>query len=283
MIIDFHAHVFPDSLAPRAIKLLLEEADGVYPAYHDGTVGGLLGNMDEWGVDRSVVLPVITKESQVKSANEWLASVQAAHSDRLPCFGGIYPHTDNYKRDIDFVAGLGLRGLKFHAEYQDFILDDKHMLKIYDYALEKGLILLHHAGFDPAFKPPFRSSPKMFANVIKAMQGGVIIAAHLGGHDQWDDVEKYLVGSEIYLDTSMGFEYFPHDQFLRIVQNHGADKILFASDSPWSNTKTEIETLRSLGLPQGIENAILGANAERILAKAPQGKCRKGNTARRKR
>jgi hypothetical protein len=27
----------------------------------------------------------------------------------------------------------------------------------------------------------------------------------------------------------MGFDYFPHDQFIRIVKAHGADKVLFAS------------------------------------------------------
>ena len=262
MIIDFHTHVFPDDLAPKAISALCAEADGIYPPVSDGTVSGLLKNMDDWSIDASVILPVITKQSQVKSANEWTAlQIQ----DRLIGFGGIYPHTVDYKRDIDFVASLGLKGLKFHAEYQDFIVDGAHMLKIYDYALGKGLILLHHAGFDPAFPAPFKSSPGQFANIAKAMRGGVIIAAHLGGHDQWDDVEAHLAGSSIYLDTSNGFEYFPHDQFLRIVKNHGADKILFGSDAPWSNAKTEVMHLKSLPLSKDDIDLILYENAKRIL------------------
>jgi predicted TIM-barrel fold metal-dependent hydrolase len=97
------------------------------------------------------------------------------------------------------------------------------------------------------------------------MQGGIIVAAHFGGHDQWDNVEKYLVGTDIYLDTSMGFDFFPHEQFLRIVKNHGADKILFASDYPWSNAKSEIDQLKSLPLSDNEINAILGENAKRIL------------------
>ena len=265
MVIDFHTHVFPDELAPKAIRALTEGIENIYPPVSDGTVGGLLRNMDDWRIDMSVILPVVTKQSQMRKANEWAAAAAAA-SDRLVGFGGIYPYTDDYKRDIDFVADLGLKGLKFHAEYQGFILDDGHMLKIYDYALSKGLILLHHAGFDPAFGPPFRSSPKMFRNVANAMRGGTIVAAHLGGHDQWDEVEEFLAGSDIYLDTSMGFEYFPHDQFLRIVEKHGPDKILFATDAPWSNAKTEIEHLKSLRLPKETLDAILGGNAARLLA-----------------
>ena len=262
MHIDIHTHVFPDELAPKALHVLCSSTNNVYPLVSDGTVAGLLKNMNGWGIDISVVQPVVTKQSQLRSTNEWAASIQ---SDRLVSFGGIYPHTSDYKRDIDYVAGLGLKGLKFHAEYQDFVVDDRRMLMIYDYALSKGLILLHHGGFDPGFNPPFKSTPQQFLHIIKEMQGGVIIVAHLGGHDQWDDVETYLAGSGIYLDTSMGFDYFPHDQFLRIVKKHGADKILFGSDAPWSNAQTEIEQLRSMPLSEEEKNAILGENAKRIL------------------
>ena len=97
------------------------------------------------------------------------------------------------------------------------------------------------------------------------MQGGIIIAAHFGGHAQWDDVEKHLAGRNIYLDTSMGFEYFSHEQFIRIVRTHGADTVLFGSDSPWSNAKAEIEHLNTLPLSQREKDDILFGNAKRLL------------------
>lgn len=262
MTIDFHTHIFPDDLAPKALSALLSNINGIYHPVTNGTKDSLLKNMNQWGIDISVVQPVITKLSQTAKINRWAKGIC---SDRLISFGGIYPHTDDYKRDIDFVVNLGLKGLKFHAEYQDFNIDDPQMLKIYDYALSRGLIILHHAGFDPGYPAPYKSSPKQFAKIADAMQGGVMIAAHLGGHAQWDDVEKYLIGKNIYLDTSMGFEYFSHEQFLRIVKAHGADKILFASDSPWSNAKAEIETIKSLQLHEQEKEMILGLNAKRIL------------------
>ena len=97
------------------------------------------------------------------------------------------------------------------------------------------------------------------------MKGGVLIAAHLGGFRMWDDVEKYLVGREIYLDTSMGQKYYPREQFERIVNNHGADKILFASDSPWSVAKEEIELINSTTLTKEQKRLIFGENAKRLL------------------
>jgi len=268
MIIDFHTHAFPDKIAQRTIKLLYEEANGEYIPVSDGTISGLIKNMDDWGINISIIQPIVTRQPQTKSINEWAAEINNNYPGRIISFGSIFPHSDDYKGDIDFVAGLGLKGLKFHAEYQDFILDDEKMLKIYDYALSKNLIILHHAGFDPAFPEPFKSNPERFSHVIKEMRGGIIIAAHLGGHAQWDDVEKYICGTNIYLDTSMGFEYFTQEQFLRILKNHGSDKILFGSDAPWSNAKTETEHIKNLPLTEISEseiNAILSANAKRIL------------------
>jgi predicted TIM-barrel fold metal-dependent hydrolase len=262
MVIDFHTHIFPDELAQRAMKVLYEDVGGIYKPTHDGTRAGLLKTMDAGGIDISVNMPVVTKPSQTLSTNKWAASIC---SDRIISFGGIYPHSESSRKDIDLVVSLGLKGLKFHAEYQDFVLDDPHMLRVYDYALSQGLVIMHHGGFDPAFTDPFRSTPQMFLHVAEEMAGGVIIAAHLGGHDQWDDVENLLVGSSIYLDTSMGFQYYDHTQFLRIVKKHGAEKILFASDSPWSDVAAELQVLRSLALTEAELDLITNANARRIL------------------
>lgn len=268
MVIDFHTHAFPDAIAKRAIALLSSKCNGMYVPCSNGTVNGLLNNMNAFGVDVSVVQPVITKQSQTESLNLWAQSIC---SDRIVSFGGIFPHTDDYKRDIDFVCSLGLKGIKLHPEYQQFTVDDPKMLRLYDYALSKGLMILFHAGEDPAFPPPLHSSPKQFAAVSKAMQGGVMVAAHLGGIGQWDDVERYLVGTDMYIDTSMGFSYYPTEQFLRIVKAHGADKVLFGSDSPWSKADEEIARLKSLPLTDVEKDLILYKNAEKLLLLSPRG------------
>lgn len=262
MVIDFHTHVFPDKIAERAIASLVASANGAFPPCHDGTLDGLLRNMDAFGVDISVLQPVVTKPSSFLSTNRWVADI---HNEKIVAFGGLHPATDNYKRDIDTICGLGCKGIKLHPEYQNFIVDDPAMFPIYDYALSKGLILLIHAGFDPAYQPPFRSNPKMFRHVIDEMKGGTIVAAHLGGQQQWDEVENYLCGTDLYLDTSMGFSHYPSEQFLRIVKSHGADKILFGSDSPWSRADHEISALRSLPLTEEEKDLILFQNAKRLL------------------
>ena len=265
MIIDFHTHIWPEKIAARAVESLVKGSGGIYPPVSDGTLAGLLNNMNTWKIDYSVLQPVVTKESQVESTNLWVAEIQNQYKNQIVSFGGIWPHSENYKEQIDFVVSLGLKGIKFHPEYQNFLVDEDRFLKIYDYALSKGLILIFHAGFDPAYPPPYKTSPAQFAKIADSMQGGVIVAAHLGGSQQWDLVEKDLCGKNIYLDTAMGFDFYSEEQFLRIVKNHGAEKVLFGTDSPWSSGKTELEKLYTLDLPEEAKNQIAGLNAKRIL------------------
>ncbi len=265
MVIDFHTHIFPDALAPRARQALMDNTakfGNFYTALTDMTRDSLLEHMDRWGVDISVIQPVITKPSQTVTTNNWAAE---AAGERIVAFGGVHPDTDDYKRDIDLVASLGLKGIKLHAEYQGFYPDEIRMLRIYDYAFSKGLIVLHHAGYDPGMPPPFRSTPERFAKVLDEMKGGTLVLAHLGGQSMWDEVENHLVGREVYFDTAMGFECFPSEQFLRIVKNHGADKILFATDSPWSDASRELAVIRSLDMDASQREMILEHNARRLL------------------
>lgn len=262
MIIDIHTHVFPDKVAPKALDKLVNVSNFMYPPVNDMTLSGLIRNMDNWGIDISVVQPVVTNPAQFEHLNNFARDIC---SDRIISFGGLHPDTEDYKADIDHIVKIGLKGIKFHAEYQNFILDEDRMLRIYDYAIDKGLVILHHAGFDPCAKPPFKTSPERFINMMNHLKGGTIIAAHFGGHDQWDDVEKYLAGSDIYLDTCMGFEFYGEEKFLSIAKKHGCDKILFGSDSPWSSGKKEIEAIKALPLTDEEKDNILGLNAKRIL------------------
>ncbi|MBO7485855.1 MAG: amidohydrolase family protein [Spirochaetaceae bacterium] len=267
MIIDFHTHIWPDAVASKAMEKLTHVSDACFNPVTDGTLKSLLSRMDEWHIDYSLIQPVVTKSSQIKTVNEFAYSINtgAETSRRFVSFGGLWPHSENYKQDIDYIVSLGIKGIKLHPEYQSFEVDDPAMLKVYDYALSKDLILLFHAGADPAFSEPYRSSPEKFASVIDNLNGGKIVLAHMGGHLQYQRLEVNLVGKNVFLDTSMGFDYYPKDWFVQVVKRHGSDKILFASDSPWSNAKREYDTINALPLLQEEKDNIFYKNACRLL------------------
>lgn len=262
MIIDFHTHAFSDAIAEKAYKSLVKNSGGEYVPVRDLTRSSLIRYMDEHGIDKSVVMNIATKPSQTESINRWASE---HNDDRTVMFGSVHPDSSDWKKDVDKIVRLGLKGIKFHAEYQNFILDEERMLRIYDYALSKDLIILHHAGYDPIGTVPFKTSPKMFAHVLDLLGGGKIVAAHFGGQSQWEEVGEYLAGRDIYFDTSMGFPFYGEETFLKIAEAHGYDKILFGSDNPWSDAAAEVERIKALPISEDKKEAVLGGNAVKLL------------------
>lgn len=263
MVIDFHTHIFPEKLATRAYETLSIPAKAAgYTPIHNLTKEGLIAKMDEYGVDMSVVCPVATKPTQSQKNLEWGVTLR---SDRLTCLAGLFPDGESWKQNVDDAVSMGYKGIKLHPEYQNFVVDDESLFPLYEYAFNKGLFILFHAGYDPIGVEPFKSNPQKFLHVIEKFNGAKIVLAHLGGQSQWDDVEKYLVGKDVYLDTAMGFGFFTKEQFLSILKAHGSDKILFGSDSPWSDTGKELVALRSLPITEEEKQNIFYKNAKKLL------------------
>ncbi|HOQ38143.1 MAG TPA: amidohydrolase family protein [Acetivibrio sp.] len=260
MVIDFHVHCFPDKLASRAVSQLAERS-GI-SARLDGTISGLKESMRRAGVSKSVVLSIATKPSQTETINNWSAEIQ---DDEVIAFGSIHPDNENWKSELFRIKNLGLKGIKFHPDYQNFYVDDRKMFPIYETAFGLGLIIVFHAGVDIGLPAPYHATPERFRRVLEAFPKGKIVAAHMGSFSCWDDVERFLVGTDIYLDTSYSLGFITDEQAKRIIANHGYGRILFATDSPWTDQGEQIEKLKSLHLDREAEEAILGLNAKSLL------------------
>jgi len=263
MVIDFHTHIFPEKIAARTIALLEEK--GGLTAATDGTLEGLLQAMEMSGVDLSVILPVVTKPSQFETIQAFAKSVNEQYPGKLLSFGGIHPDCEDYQKEIDTICELGLIGIKIHPDYQGVMIDDERYLRIIRYADEKGLIILTHAGIDIGMPEPVHCPPDKMRKVLDLVQPKKMILAHYGGWQQWEEVYESLAGQNVWLDTAFTQDYISKEQFLKIYEKHDKSKILFATDSPWSDAGAGIQWIRSLGLPEAETEAILSGNARRLL------------------
>jgi predicted TIM-barrel fold metal-dependent hydrolase len=260
LVIDFHTHCFPDELAMRAVPILAEKAR--IPAIVNGTVSDLERSMKANGITCSVLLNIATKPSQTEKVNSWAAQVQ---KDNIISFGSIHPLYDNWKNELRRIKELGIKGIKFHPEYQEFYVDDEVLFPIYELAFELGLVIAFHAGEDLGFDPPFRCTPERLDSLIRHFKGGKIIAAHMGGYNYWDEVEKHLTGKDIYFDTSYAIGIMDNEQAKRMIRNHGYKKILFGTDSPWRDQGWSTQSVKELCLEPEIEEAIFYKNAMELL------------------
>jgi len=262
-IIDIHTHIFPDEIAPTTIKYLQEKANT--RACLNGTASDLKSSMKKAGISISVNQPISTKPSQVQSINNWIKEIQ---NHEIISFGTIHPQYEDFKSEIKRLKEWGINGVKLHPDYQKFHPDDETVFPIYECLCENGMITLFHAGVDIALYPPAYATPQRLAKVLDTFPELIIIASHLGGYQMWDEVEKYLVGREIYLDTSFVVDYMQPERFITIMKNHGFDKILFATDSPWKSQPDEVESISALDIPQEIKSDIFWRNAYGLLGKS---------------
>lgn len=266
MTVDFHTHIFPEKIAHRTIAQLAEQS-GYHP-YADGTIDGLLGQMEQGGVDLSVALPVVTKPEQFTSITRFALAVnerfqEGAH--RILSFGGVHPDSAHVKEELHELKRLGFRGIKLHPDYQKVNFNDIRYKRIVDMASELDLIISVHAGVDVGL-PEFPHCPPEYSlEVIQELAPPKLVLAHLGGWQQWNQVEELLVGQNVFLDTAVAFGICEEEQLTRIIHNHGANRILFATDSPWSGQKESVAALHALALTEEEIACIESKNALALL------------------
>jgi len=260
MIIDIHTHCFPDELASRTIPFLAQKAK--ISAFLDGTVKELKKSMSQAGIDISVLQPIATKPQQTIGVNKWAINAQ---DDNIITFGTIHPDFPEWRNEIKMLKEAGIKGVKFHPEYQGFFVDDEKIFPIYETLFKEDFIIIFHAGVDLGFKEPYHCTPSRLKKVLDTFPGCMIIAAHMGGYRYWNDVEKYLVGRNVYFDTSFSFNDLGALGMKTLIKSHGCNKILFGSDSPWADQSKEVSKIKSLNLSIEEINAILGENAAQLL------------------
>ena len=127
MIIDFHAHTFPERVAAAAIPKM--QAAGHCKAFLDGTATALKRSMQQAGIHRSVVLPVATNPLKVSAIND--LSIAQTEQEGLIYFGGIHPLQEDWKEELCRIAMAGLKGIKIHPQYQGVDFDDPRYLRIF--------------------------------------------------------------------------------------------------------------------------------------------------------
>ncbi len=262
MLIDFHTHAFPDKIAARAIASLSHASGGLL-AYTDGTLNGLKRSMAEGGVDISVMLSIATNAHQQKAVNDFAAAVNG--KDGIVAFGSVFPESEDAVQELERIKELGLKGIKFHPEYQHFYVDDEKMKPLYKKISELGLITVFHAGTDIGFAPPYHAMPKNMARAL-AYFDSPVVAAHFGGAGSGEDVLRYLCGNEmLYIDTSFSYGAMPKYYAQTIIERHGADRILFGTDTPWHCPDMEKRLVASLDLSDSEREKICSENARHLL------------------
>jgi uncharacterized protein len=268
-ILDCHSHAFPDHVAPGAMRSLVAEAKWrPVTAYHDGTIRGLLASMDRAGIGRTIMCSVATRPGQVGKITDWSASVA---TERIIPFASIHPDFAEPEKEVERIASLGLRGLKFHPQYMNCAIDDPRTVRIAHAAAANGLAMVFHGGYDLAFEKDDLGGPRQTLNLHRAVPKLRILACHVGGWERWQESLEYIAGEEIYIETSfcLGGQC-PAEILGRILERHSPTHLLFGTDSPWTDQAEELRQFRGLAIADATKTAAMWENGMRFLGMSPR-------------
>ena len=259
MIIDAHAHIFPDKIVEKAAAGIGKFYDIIMDC--DGTVGSLLKICDTAGVDRCIVQSVATIPAQVQSINNFIAESVQQHPDRLIGFGALHPDYEDIEGEVQRIVSLGLRGIKLHPDFQRFQIDEEKAFPMYEAASREGLPVLFHAG---DYRYDF-SGPKRLLNVARTFPKMKMIGAHFAGWSQWDEAAEVFAEHRIYVDLSSSLYNMTAERAAELIHVFGADRVLFGSDYPMWSAKDELERFYAIPLTDEERELILYKNALRLL------------------
>ena len=277
MIIDFHAHIFPDSVREDRSAYLERDAtfEHLYsdPKARLSSAELLVEKMDRDGVDMAVTLGMGWQVHDFAvEANNYILESAKAFSDRLVPFCTVNPVLgDEAIKEVERCADLGARGIgELHSYAQGYRLDDERVMRPFmEIAIARDLIVLTHSS-EPVghtYAGKGTVTPDELCSFIETYPEAKIVCAHWGGglpfYALMPEVSEAL--RNVYFDSAASpFLYVP-DVFANAVKLVGPDKVLFGTDYPLISHKRLLGQVESQNFDPETKAAVMGGNAQRLL------------------
>ncbi len=255
VIIDTHAHIYPEKIAEKATKVIGDFYD-ITMQNHIGTCANLINNGKKAGISKFVVHSCATKKEQVTHINDFIKS----ELDKYPEFIGYMTlHEDLTEEEIESEVSrcikLGFKGIKLHPDFQKFNINSVQAEKIYN-IVEDRLPILFHTGDDRVdYSRPFR-----LAEMAKKYKKVRFIAAHFGGYRRWNEATVYKGLENVYFDTCSSLPFMQKGMAEDIISMLGAERFFFGTDFPMWDAEEEIERVLELKVSDDVKDMIFAKN-----------------------
>ncbi len=256
MIIDAHAHIFPDKIARKAVAGIGAFYDELQ-MHLDGTADTLVRQGEAVGISKFLVQSVATTPEQVISINNFISESVKKYPDKFIGFAAMHPDFEDVPGELERAASLGLKGIKLHPDFQRFYIDDERAEKIYAAAEGRFPILIHMGDKRTQF-----SKPERLAKVLDRFPKLDVIAAHFGGWSEWDSAAGILGGRRIWTDLSSSLYSMTPEHARTLIDAYGVDRVFFGTDYPMWTAAEELERFSRIPLTEREREMILHENIE---------------------
>ena len=252
VIIDFHVHPFGEA----AYNLNL------YPGTYDLNLKGMKEQLAKAGITR-ICGSVLMREP----LEEGFQSLRALNREALRLrrelgdfyVPGFHVHPAYVRESCEEIAFMHGEGVRLIGELVPYMhgwgsFSEKNWAEILDVAEQYGMVCSYHTPFDYDMKGMIDSHPGM-----------TFVAAHPGDRQRVaEQIELLKSCSNLCLDLS-GTGLHRFGMLKRLVEQAGADRILFGTDYPICNPRMYVQAVYGEEIGNEERKMIFHENAERIL------------------
>ena len=260
-IIDMHVHIYPTTLARRAMAVAGREHDDFekLPVKEN-----LWKRMEEENVALSVVQHVTSKPATQTDVNRFAGEIVR---NNVISFGGLHPDCEHVIEEIEKLNDKRMAGIKFHPPFQKVDISDEKYIPMWKHINHLGFPVLIHCGRARG-EGAFDLFPSGVAKFIRYLPDVPVILAHMGGRSGNPEEEKILFDfpENVYVDTAMSAERQEPEDFERLASAMGPERVVLASDFPYGTQKAAIAFIRNSKFSEHEKAMMLGGNAAKILA-----------------
>jgi uncharacterized protein len=215
-----------------------------------------------------------TATGRPRLSNEFVAKAVRDYPRAFIGFGSTDPHKGQTAvEDIDRIAELGLKGVKFHPSLQAFAPDDERYWPVFARCAERGLAALFHTGTSGigAQQPGGQGIRLDYARPIRldavaaTFPNLQVVAAHFGYPWHLEMLAIALHKTNVWIDISGWAPRYIPAEVMRELKGRLQNQFLFGSDYPFIQPRRCLDELASLDIPQPVLEKLLAGNASRLL------------------
>src|SRR6266567_1286694 len=274
--IDFHVHLPTPDWMDGSMAGYIEPAEAYFRAPAQRTSLDELADRYQALNARALLLAwdAETATGRPRLPNETVAEACRRNPRVFVGFGSVDPHKGPAAiAELDNIAALGLRGVKFHPSLQAFAPDDEAYWPIFAACQQHGLAALFHTGTSGigAGQPGGQGIRLDYARPIRldavaaAHPGLTIVAAHFGWPWHTELMAMALHKTNIYIDISGWAPRYIPGEVLRDMKGRLQNQFLFGSDYPFIQPQRCLDELETLEIPEPALQKLLVGNGKRLL------------------
>lgn len=259
MIIDSHTHIFTNKViaggcAQEELTALLQLDAKLAP--ERTSVAALQRESRAAGVSACLLLPV-SPAAEVARTNSTFMKM-AAGTDSIYTAGNLHPHCKNIEAELYRLHSREIRIIKLCSYAQRFSPDAPETQAMFK--LVAGVAAAVGVRFTVIMDTFYLASdylgtpaecvttPARLGKLVRTYPELNFVAAHMGGLGAPQElVDRHLAPApNLYLDTSVAAHTLSERDFLRLLDLHGPEHVIFGTDWPWLSHATEVRLIDQL-------------------------------------